>query len=623
MARLVRSLSTCLVVVFLAGSVPAWAVDGVATDAPSEKREARFAGEVTVTATGEAADPADLPVPVTVVDREEIEDSGADTVADLLRQVPGVTVMRSGAEGTVTSVFTRGTGSNHTLVLFDGVRLNSPYFGGYDFSQLVTAGVERIEIVRGPYSALWGADAVGGVVDVVPRRGGNGIGAEIALEGGGDGWARAEGTVSWGDGRTDVLVSGFHREADQGLPNSDFSTDQWLLDAGYSWGRGSRVALVVQDLSAEVEIPFTGASPTPNRHQSSDQTVFALPLTLGLSQRWSVELVASHVDRGFSFRDPDDPWGFTASDTDADTDSLRAVSHHHLGDSDLSWGLEWRSDTVDDRSVFGTNLDGRETNTSSLFVQDVWTASKAVTVIVGVRWDDADEWGSELSPRLAVGWRFARGWRLDAGYGEAFRQPSVGELYFPYSGNPDLDAERSSSWEVGLVRSCERYGIDWRLSLFDTSIDDMIQFDYAAYRFGNVGEADITGAELGFGKRFGKDLRLEAAVTWLDTEDGDGNDLLRRPGLSGSLTLAGRFLPRLRGDLTLRYVGARDDIDPVTFDRVRTGGFATADLAVAWRIAESLDLTLRVINLADRAYEEVLGYLAPGRRFVAGLRWGL
>lgn len=622
MARLARSLSICLVVVFLAGSVPTWAGEDVAPDGGAKKKEARFSGEVTVTATGEAADPADLPVPVTIVDRGEIENSGADTVADLLRRVPGVTVMRSGAEGTVTSVFMRGTNSNHTLVLFDGVRLNSPYFGGYDFSQLVTAGVERIEVARGPYSALWGADAVGGVVDVVPRRGADGLGAGIALEGGEDAWARAEGTISWGDGRTDLVLSGFHREGDQNLPNSYFSTDQWLLDAGYSWGKGSRIAVVVQDVSADVAIPFNGGSPTPNRRQSSDQTVIAVPVSLVLSGRWSLELVTSHVDRDFSFRDPDDPWGFTASDTGADTDAVRLASHHRLEDNDLSWGGEWRGDTVDDRSVFGTNLDDDDTDVSSVFVQDVWTPSGSLTVIAGIRWDDADEWGSELSPRLAIGWRFARGWRLDAGYGEAFRQPSVGELYFPYSGNPDLDAETSRSWELGVVRSCERYGIDWRLSVFDTSIDDMIQFDYAAYRFGNVGEADITGAELGFAKRFGEGLRFDVAATWLDTEDGDGNDLLRRPGWSGSVTLAGRFLPRLRGDVTLRYVGARDDVDPVTFARVRTGGFATADLAVAWRVADSLDLTLRVINLADRAYEEVLGYPAPARRFLAGLRWG-
>ena len=624
MARSIRFLSVCVLAALL-GAVPAVSGAGDEDGASGKKagEKAQFAGEVTVTATGEAEDPSGLPVSVTVIGRTAIDDAGADTVAGMLRRVPGVTVMRSGAEGSVTSVFTRGTNSNHTLVLFDGVRLNSPYFGGYDFSQLPTAGVGRIEVVRGPYSALWGADAVGGVVNVIPERGGDGLGAGVTLEGGEDGWARAEGTVSWGDGRTDLFLSGFHREADQGLPNSDYSTDQWLLDAGYSWGRGSRLGLVVQDLSADVEIPFAGAAPTPNRRQASDQTVYAVPLTLSLTDGWNLEIVASHVDRDFAFRDPDDPWGFTASDTEADTDAIRIASHHALGGNALSWGVEWRGDTVDDRSALGTNLDGNDSDVSSLFLQDVWTPVKAVTVIAGLRWDDADEWGSELSPRLAVGWRFAGGWRLDAAYGEAFRQPSVGELYFPYSGNPDLDAERSRSWELGLVRSCERYGIDWRLAVFDTAIDDMIQFDYVTYRFANVGEADITGAELGFVKRLAEALRLETAVTWLDTEDGDGNALLRRPEWSGSVTVAGRVSSRLRGDLTLRYVGARDDIDPASYGRVRTGGFATADLALAWRVAEPVELTLRLVNLADREYEEVLGYPSPGRRVMAGVRWSL
>ncbi len=625
MARCARFLSILSLITVLASGVPAAAGSTALAKHEGKKKEAsaRFSGEVTVTATGEATDPGELPVPVTVIDREAMDDAGSDTVADLLRRVPGVTVMRSGAEGSVTSVFTRGTNSNHTLVLFDGVRLNSPYFGGYDFSQLVTAGLDRVEVVRGPYSALWGADAVGGVVNVIPARGRDGLGAGVTLEGGEDSWVRAEGQVSWGDDHTEVFLSGFHREADQGLPNSDFSTDQWLLDAGYSWGRGNRLGLVVQDLSADVEIPFNGPTVTPQRRQSSDQTVYAVPVRLALAPRWDLEIVASHTDREFSFRDPDDPWGFTASDTGADTDALRLASHHHLGSNDLSWGLEWRGDTVDDRSVFGANLDDADTDVGSVFVQDVWSPSGAVTVIAGLRWDDADEWGSELSPRVAALWRFAEGWRLEAGYGEAFRQPSVGELYFPYSGNPELDAETSSSWELGIVRSCSRYAIDWRLSVFDTSLDDMIQFDYASYRFANVGHADITGAEAGFQKRFGADLALDAAVTWLDTEDEAGNELLRRPEWSGSLSLTGRFFGPLRGDVVLRYVGARDDIDPASYERVRTGGFATADLALRWAVLESLDLTLRVVNLADRRYEEVLGYPAPGRRFLAGLRWHL
>ncbi|HHQ48183.1 MAG TPA: TonB-dependent receptor, partial [Acidobacteria bacterium] len=161
----------------------------------------------------------------------------------------------------------------------------------------------------------------------------------------------------------------------------------------------------------------------------------------------------------------------------------------------------------------------------------------------------------------------------------------------------------------------------FELNLFTTNLDHLIEFDYASYTFQNVGSADIDGAELAAGVLLGADTRLQGQITWLHTEDANGDDLLRRPSLSGSVTLSGRLgLERLRGDLTLVYVGHRDDIDPVTFGRITAGGFATADLALAYRVLPALELTLRVQNLADRDYEMVAGYPSPGRRFIGGLR---
>ncbi len=592
---------------------------------PEKKRgtspPARFSGTVTVTATGEATPADEIPAAVTVIGREEIEDAGSEDAAELLRRVPGLTVARSGGPGALTSLFTRGTESDHTLVLLDGVRLNSPYFGGYDLSQLLTAGLERIEVVRGPYSARYGADAVGGVVNLIPRAPVRGRAATLALEGGEGSWARGELTASWGGGGTGVLVSGLHREGEGELANSGFSTDQWLLHLSHGWD-GGRVALLGQYLDADLEIPFTGATLTPRRRQSSRQELLAVPLELRLGPAWTVRVVASHVERDLAFRDPDDPFGFTRSDTAADTDELELESRHRLGRHAVSWGGGWRGDTVDDASTFGVNLEGREVTVTSAFVQDLWRPAEALTVLAGVRWDDADEWGSEVSPRLSLGWRVAPGWELVAGYGEAFRQPSVGELYFPFSGNPDLRPEISRSWEAGVRRWCDRLDLSWQLAAFTTDLDDLIQFDFATFTFANVARAEISGAELAVDAGVAAGVRGRLALTFLDTEDDAGQELLRRPRWSGSFTLAGRPTGALRGDLTVRWVGPRDDVDPVTFARVRSGGFVTADLAVAWRVAPGIELTARVLNLADRRYEEVRGYPAPRRRVLAGVRLG-
>ena len=589
---------------------------------PALAQQSVFTGTVTVTATGAETPLEEVPLPVTVIDREEIDDSQEESVADLLRRVPGLTVARAGDDGSVASVFTRGTESDHTLALFDGVRLSSPYFGGYDWSLLPTAGLARVEVARGPFSALWGADAVGGVINVVPAQATDGLGASLLAEGGEDDWRRLEGVVGWAGDGFDLYASGVDREGEGELDNSDFDLRQVLVDAGWSWGDGNRVAVLLQDLESEIGIPFSDpTSLTPNRRQRADQRLLAVPVRLRVSESWDLELVPSVVERELTFRDPDDPFGFTASDTAADTTQARLASRLALGDHHLTWGGEWREDEVTDSSVFGVNLDGATTSVASAFVQDVWQAGRDLNVIAGVRWDDADEWGTQVSPRLAVGWRPVDRLELRAAYGRAFRQPSVGELYFPFSGNPELEPERSESAELGLSWSAGPSRL--QLAAFSTRIEDLVDFDYATYSFANVAEADMRGVELAWDAPLGDALVSMAQLTWLDTENEAGEPLLRRPEWSASWTVHGELWGPLSGALTVLLVGSRPDVDPTTFERVELGGHVTADLSLACELLTGLEALLRVRNLADESYQEIAGYPAPGRRITGGLRWRL
>jgi vitamin B12 transporter len=581
-----------------------------------------FEGEVTVTATGTEEQVDEVPVSVTVIDRTEIDHRQEDSVADLLRRAPGVTVARSGDEGAATSLFTRGTESDHTLAMFDGVRLNSPYFGGYDWSLLPTAGLQRVEVARGPYSALWGADAIGGVVNVVPARAVGGLSAAVLAEGGEDSWQRLEGSLGWAGNGFDVYASGFDRQGEGELDNSDFANRQVLLDAGWSWAEGSRVAVLVQDLRSDIGIPFTDpVTVTPNRRQSTDQRLVALPLRLRLGERWDLELVASQVNRELRLRDPDDPWGFTRSDTGADTVQARLASRHRLGDHRLAWGGEWREDEVGASSSFGTSLDGATSTVSSLFVQDTWRVADSVRVLAGVRWDEAEEWGSEISPRLSAGWSPGGSVELRVGYGRGFRQPSVGELYFPGSGNPELEAERSESAELGATWFTG--SLRWRASLFSTRVDNLVEFDYVTSAFANVSEAEMRGVELSLDLPLSDRLVSLLQTTWLDTEGVDGLALLRRPDWSASWTVHGALWKRLSGSATVIWVGSRPDVDPITFARTELDGHLTGNLSLALEVVRHLEVTVRVHNVGDAAYEEVAGYPAPGRRVTGGLRWRL
>jgi len=408
---------------------------------------ASFNGEITVTATGVKEESKDLPVPVTVISSEEIQDSQQSDLPELLRRVPGVIVMSSGGTGGVTSVFTRGTESDHTLVMFDGVRLNSPYFGGYDFSQLSTAGIERIEVIRGPYSALWGSDAVGGVVNLLPRRAGEGFHGAIFGEGGSDSWERWEGSVAWAHRGFDIYASGLKRKGDNGLDNSDFDLETGLVDTGWSFGDKSRIGLLYHQVDSELGIPFTSpGNPSPLRRQDVRQKTFAMPLSWNINPSWQLDVTASRVERDFRFSDPDDSWGFTSQHTNADTSEFRAVAHRRAGAHMLSFGGEWRRDEVSDRSSYGVNLDGKDLDTTGLIAQDDWKISKKIRLLLSARWDDTSEWGSRFSPRASLGWAFAENFGMRFSYGEAFRQPSLGELYFPGSGNPEL--KPTTGWKI-------------------------------------------------------------------------------------------------------------------------------------------------------------------------------
>jgi TonB-dependent vitamin B12 receptor len=616
MSDLLRSVTfASLLTTVVAAATPA------AAQSSAGSYPAAFADDITVTATGVATEAIEVPVPTTVISKEEMEDSQSENVSDLLRRVPGLTVLRSGDEGKVASVFTRGTESDQTLVMFDGVRLNSPYVGGYDLSLLTTSGIERVEVARGPYSALWGADAIGGVINVIPRIGVDGFSATLFGEGGEHGWQRYQGDLTLGSETFGLFLSGLHREGDGELDNSDFTTDQQLVDVGWSSRDGSRLAVVGQNLETETGIPFAvPGQPTPERRQFSDERLIAVPLRWAVGTTWTLELTASEVTREFRFSDPDDPFGITDSQTDADTRQARFSSHHALSAHTVTWGGEWREDEVTDVSNLGTNLDGQTTEVTSAFVQDVWHAGEKVQLIVGTRWDDTDEWGSETSPRAHFGWRISDTTEMRVGYGKAFRQPSLGELYFPMFGNPELEPETSSSYEVGFVQAARRSSSRWQLNVFKNELENLIQFDFASSTSRNIARAEVLGAELAYDSALTADFSQLIQVTWLDTEDDAGDPLLRRPEWSGAYTLTGSFWPKVRGDLTVLYLGSRWDVDPITFERVELGGSATVDLALGWQVADWLELTGRAVNLLDREYQAVRGYPSPGLRVMGGIR---
>jgi len=582
----------------------------------------KLAADVVVSAEAEPEPAASLGAAATVIGAAEIRASKATTVLDLLRTVPGLDVVQSGGPGTVTSLFLRGTASTQTLVLVDGVALNSPFFGGTDLSALSLANVERVEIVRGPFSALYGSEAIGGVVRIFTRKAaGSGEASGRATFALGDRSAKeAFAELALGSGPL-TGSAGFRRTLTDGdLANEFFAATNVSGSVSASLTDALRVGLVVRRDEGRTGIPFSAGTATPHRSTTNETTTLEAPFAYALSPKTSIEASFRWVKDSPTFSDPDA--AFSESATDARRTGARAVLTTLLGIQRIAVGTDWERTLVSNGSNFGVDLEDVSTRTFALFAEDrVALASGKLVATGGIRWDDHSAFGSALSPRVTVAWRVTPSLKLRAAAGSAFRAPSTGELYFPFSGNPALRPERSNGWEAGFEKTLAA-GVVAEATLFWNDVRDLIDFDAVTFTNLNVGRARTRGVEVAIRTPVGARSTARASYTYLDARDLDaGTFLVRRPRHRASVTYATTFASGGSVSLTGMWVGARPDRDAVDFTRlVEDPSYLRVDVALTLpEIALSLAPFVRFTNLLGREYAEASGFPAPGRRFLAGL----
>jgi vitamin B12 transporter len=580
--------------------------------------------EIVVTASALPERVEETPATVTVITREDIDDRLARDVSDVLREVPGLTIARIGSSGHQTSLFTRGANPAHTLVMWNGVEINTPFFGGYDWGQFSTAGVEQIEVVRGPYSALYGSDAMAGVVNIltVPLR--NEFRAQV--EAGGRELRNAQ--VSASHVRGGLALSGaFESRNDAGFArNDDF--DQKSANVALRWTTASRFSIGVTARSMEYDLgiptnlnaKLDQLVPSLARRQDGNERQIAIPIdqTLG---RFSYELLLAENRREDTLDDPDDPFGPFMQNTEAVTRRARLTTRTKSAIGTIVAGAEYENTTVDDVTNFGPNFLGRERSERSLFAEDRYSralGASRLELSAGLRYDDYETFGSETSPRVAAAFLFA-GNKLHAAYGEAFRAPSVGEMFSPFGGNPDLRAERSRNVEAGIEHFFHDGSIS--LTLFQDRYRDLIS--NVGFVLSNVGRARARGAELAINGRMSERVRGGITYTYTDAENlVSATQLLRRPRHSGSA-----FVSIRQGATELNIIaartGERQDILPVMpFSTITDEAHTTIDANLQLNLGR-LTPFVKVENLTNVEYEEVRGYASPSRRAIVGVRFGM
>lgn len=626
-----------------------------------QSRDTTTLRPVVITATRVPVASRVAPASVTVISGADLDARGITTVADALAAVPGLAVVRSGSFGATTSLFARGGNSNYVKVLVDGVPVNNPG-GAIDLATLTTDNIERIEIVRGPASVLYGSDAVSGVVQLFTRRGAGAPRGFGELRGGSFGTLEGSGGVSGATSALAYSVGVADRATDGALA---FNNDNWNRVASARLSLGSAVTTVdvtARRTDAAYHFPTDGAGRVvdSNSVRRDHRTVVSLDASRRLTPSATLRLVgaAARLDGGSSNLpdSPGDSTGFYGRDAarvdrrsvDARAD-LRPATATTISVGATAEREQTRSTS---ESRFGSApataaaFAAHRTN-EALYAQIIGTAGQHLTYTASGRVDDNGTYGTFTTGRASVAWQATAATSVRAAVGNAFKAPAFDETFSSTFtiGNPDLEPERTVSWELSAE---QRVGGRALLSAtyFDQRFRDLIQYVFGDESTAFRGTNDNLGAALARGwelearaPRLGS-FDVDASVTLLETRVTDagtgafgtfvnGERLLRRPARSAALNAGYRLTGASRIGAGLRFVGERDDRDFEKEERVTLPAYALLDLSATLSLAPlsralaPFTLTARVENALDRAYQTTFGFAAPGRTVLVGMRAGI
>jgi len=612
---------------------------------------------VVVTATRVPIAAPDAPATVSVISGEQLRRAGITSIADALATIPGVTIAQSGSFGSATSLFVRGGESKYVKVLIDGVPVNDPG-GAIDLGALTTDNVDRIEVVRGPASVLYGADAVTGVVQIFTRRGAGAPRAIVSARGGSYGSSDEDATVLGGLGSGDFSIA-LARHDTRGVyafNNANHNTVasgavHLLLDAHTDL----HVALRYGDDAFHYPTDGGGTVVDSNAFQSRDRTTLSADLGRVFTSWLDAHLaLTSEGTSGGTNDKPDTP----ASSGTQSLDRTRRRGAELRANVELPVAtvltagaqVEQEDERTETQSTFGgsdfTSVFEASRRNQALYAQTLTTLRDSVVLTAGARLDDNEQFGKFGTYRGAGSWRALPGLHVRASVGTAFREPSFFENYSTgfVTGNPNLSPERSVSWEVGARQALFGDRLTLGLVQFGERFRNMIDYtgstDACGASYCNVARANAAGRELEAQVGVTSHLALSGNLTHLqtrvvqagfDTTSGglyhQGEALIRRP--TTSWNVAGTYSARGASlDLNVTHVGERSDRDfrpfpalPVTDPAyTRTDLGAVLPLRVFVADAPGLELTLHVENLFDVKYQSVFNFLTPRRVVEAGAR---
>lgn len=583
---------------------------------------------------------------VTVITSEQIERYQTRSLADVLRKVPGIALARSGPTGSQTQVRIRGAEANHTLVLMNGIELNDPSGASeFDFGNMLASDVERIEILRGPQSAIYGSEAIGGVINIITKKGGGPLGVTLFAEGGSFETARLAARVQGGGDRYNFSVGGtfFRTDGVSVAPKSEGNTERdgnenKTLNASFGFRPLENLEidlfgrLVESTIETDPQPAVAGVIQTVDGDEETESLQRTgraqLKYTLFDGQWEHIAGVGYHMDRADSYAD-----GALTFSSEGEKTRFDYQSNLFLETPDLAGAshtftflVERETDAQKTVSAFG----GSDLDITNHGVVGEYRLSlfDGLFLSGSVRHDFNELFADATTYRVTAAYLVREtGTRFHGSFGTGVKNPTLFELYGfgpNFVPNPNLQPEESRGFDIGVEQSFwdERLVLD--LTYFHNRITDLI--DGAGNTAVNLpGESKVQGVEFSLSAEPVDGLTLAGQYTYTDSEDPDGTQLIRRPRHTASLNAGYRFLnDRATIDLGLDYNGDQRDFQfsnffanrrMVTLDR-----YLKADISAAYRINDRVELFGRVENVLDEDYQDVYGFSNPGIGAFAGVK---
>ncbi len=590
----------------------------------------------------------------TVIDREELERRQVVYVADALRDVPGFAMSRVGTLGSQTQFRVRGAEANQVMVFIDGVEANDPASGDeFLFEQLMATEIERIEIIRGPQSALWGSDALAGVINLITRRGTEPFSASGYFEAGSFSTAMTGGQLSATGETFDLNLGVSHLDTeganisrvgdeDDGSRNSTFS-----LNAGARVSERTRVEFFARRTESLTEFDgtdfvSTGLPTDAERETDASQQYLRISAkTSSANERWRHQLSLTRLETDNQNSDAGAFLGSTA----AQKLGFYLQTSVALDDADshrLTLAVDRETQDFAQRgpaSLFGDPNQDQSLDTTGYVLEYQGVELGAFSVSAALRHDDNSDFDDISTYRLTGSYRVeSSGTRLHASIGSGQKSPTFVDRFGFFSdefiGNPELKPEKSEGWEIGFEQPLSALNASVAATYFDEQLEDEIDgfvFDPASTFFtaaNRPGKSERSGVELRLTADLSDAIDLSANYTYLDSTErqalGQEVDETRRPKNMFSLSL--NYAPGTRTNINfnLSYNGSQDDVAfppfPQPPERVRLDGYTLVGLAASYQLTPAVQIIGRIENLLDENYEDVVGFSTPGVGAYFGVR---